>query len=293
LRNRSIFATMVLVSRLLVLVLVLVAAGCYAPSPLPGTPCSPSLACPYGLVCSPATLTCEARAIDAGVVGDGAADSSIDALVDARIDAAIDAPNLPVLVQEAAAFTTSADSLSLTLPSVPVAGNVLVMIGGDPQSSLASVTGGGVSWTLAARSTVEANIELWVGVTDGSSATVTISLPGTIAQMSIAVSEWANLAPANLIDVTKASSGGSSPASTGSLSTTSAPTLVLLAAAAFGATTWGVPTGGAWTPMMGVSGAVSQAAWYRVVTAPGTFGPIVTENGGSWDAALVALRGAP
>lgn len=38
---------------------LLLAASCYAPTPRPGLPCGPRDACPDGLVCAPATGTCE------------------------------------------------------------------------------------------------------------------------------------------------------------------------------------------------------------------------------------------
>ena len=276
------------------ILLTLLAAACYAPHPPAGAPCSSSGACPDGLVCSPATLTCELRAIDGGPADTSHGDAAVDARTDASPDAPVDAaPTVPVLVQEAATFASAGTSLSLTLPSAPIAGHVLVVIAGDPLSSLDSVSGGGATWTLAARSTAEANVEIWVGVTDGSSATVTISLAGNTAQLTLAVSEWANLAPTNLVDVTRTGTGSIGPASAGSITTTGAPELVLFGVAAFSSPTWGVPTGGPWTRMIGVSAGISQAAWYRVVTTPGTLAPIVTETGSSWDAALVALRGAP
>lgn len=56
--------------------LLLLVAGCFSPSPPAGAPC-PDGVCPRGLVCSPATLTCEKTAVvadeDAGL--DGARDA--------------------------------------------------------------------------------------------------------------------------------------------------------------------------------------------------------------------------
>jgi hypothetical protein len=59
--------------------------GCYAPSPPTGTPCVIDTDCAGGLVCSPASMTCERTRIDAAVVVD-AVDAAIDAPV--GIDAA-------------------------------------------------------------------------------------------------------------------------------------------------------------------------------------------------------------
>ena len=63
---------------------LLLLAGCYAAHPGAGSPCSEG-PCPTGLVCSPASQTCELTAIDAGVV-------AIDAPYVSMIDAAMVAP---------------------------------------------------------------------------------------------------------------------------------------------------------------------------------------------------------
>jgi hypothetical protein len=56
--------------------LVVVLVGCYSPSPAPGAPCTDDTGCPTGLVCSPASHTCERTATDAPIAPP---DSSIDA----------------------------------------------------------------------------------------------------------------------------------------------------------------------------------------------------------------------
>lgn len=60
-------------------------AGCYSPAPPAGAPCVDGT-CPTGLVCSPATHTCEHEAASTD-------DAGTDALADASADAAIDAPD--------------------------------------------------------------------------------------------------------------------------------------------------------------------------------------------------------
>lgn len=179
------------------LVCVVVIAGCFSAHPAPGAPCADNGACPTGLVCSPATDTCELHAIDID------AGTRLDAAIDARRppDAAPDAATSPTLVQQAGNSAASAPTISATLPAVPAAGDVLVMIGGNPQGALTSVTGGGVAtWTRAARSTANANVEVWYGVTDGSNAVVTIMLAGSASSMSIVVAEWSGLATTNTLD---------------------------------------------------------------------------------------------
>ncbi|MGE5182633.1 MAG: hypothetical protein ACM31C_11250 [Acidobacteriota bacterium] len=61
--------------------------ACYAPHPPAGSPCANG-ACPSGLVCSPASQTCELVAVDAP--------GGIDApVIDARVDASIDGARSP------------------------------------------------------------------------------------------------------------------------------------------------------------------------------------------------------
>jgi hypothetical protein len=235
-------------------------------------------------VCSEISTTCELRTDASHHAPDAAI--TADALADA-------APLLPMLVQEATGHGSTGNSLSVTLPAAPIAGHVLLMIGGDPQAGLDSVSGGGATWTLVTRSTAQANVEIWMGVTDGSSATVTIALAGNTSTFTMTVSEWAKLASTNRVDVTSVGTALSSPATAGSITSTGAPELVLFGASAFGMATWGTPSGGPWIPMTGVTSNVSQAVWYRVAMTTGTLAPTVTESGTSWDAALVALRAAP
>lgn len=63
----------------------LLLVGCYAPTPPAGAPC-PDGSCPSGLVCSPATMTCELTVIDAAVADDGPIDAP-PVLVDSGVDA--------------------------------------------------------------------------------------------------------------------------------------------------------------------------------------------------------------
>lgn len=50
--------------------------GCYSPNPQPGAPCA-SGRCPYPLVCSPATDTCEREAVDAAPMIDAPPDAAV------------------------------------------------------------------------------------------------------------------------------------------------------------------------------------------------------------------------
>jgi hypothetical protein len=269
----------------------LLLAGCYAPQPHAGAPC-PDGVCPTGLVCSPATMTCETTAIDAGM-----RDSSID--IDARIDgmpdARIDAPppNAPVLRQQTTGYLNANTQLSVTLNTAPVAGNVLVMIGSTVSGPI-TISGGGIAtWSLASQSLVNANSEIYFGVTDGSSSTITISRNDTASPIFMHVGEWSGLATSSLLDDAAANDGTTSPASAGSV-TTVAPALLVFGAAEFQPGTFGAPTPGTWTALTAVNGtSVIQNEWYRLEPTPGTYSPTVTETEHEWDAALAAFHYVP
>ena len=267
-----------------------VLAGCYSPHPQPGAPCS-SNGCPDGLVCSPATMTCELHAIDAATTID--TPLAIDARVDAPVDGRpIDAPMpQPTLVQQGVNYADQATSLSVTLPNLPGANHVLVMIGGNPHAHLDSVTGGGVTtWTFAAGSWDNANIEIWYGVSNGSNATVTITCATNTLSMALSVSEWSGLATTNLLDTQNAIGGVVSPAKSGSITTTNAHDLLLFGVGDDAPNTFGNPAPGTWTQLTPVTGFLVQGEWYRIVSATGTYTPTVSETANSWDGASVALR---
>jgi hypothetical protein len=275
--------------RLVVIAWLVAWLGCYAPSAQPGAACANGQ-CPEGLVCSPMTNTCERMAI-------GVQDADIDArTVDAPpADAPPDAaPATATLIQQATNSASPAATLTATLPAAPVAGHMLVMIGATPSGALTTVSGGGATWTRAASSTVNSNIELWYGVTDGSSATVTINRTNNLSTMWLAVSEWAGLATTTPLDRAIANDGIANPVTAGAITTTNARDLVLFAASAYAPNTYGVPGPGAWTAMTGITTSlVTQGAWYRIESTTATLAPQVTRSGGSWDAVLVALRITP
>lgn len=246
-----------------------VVAGCFDPHPQPGGACADGR-CPTGLVCAPATDTCELSAGDAP-----------------------DAGTAPRLIQEATAEAAHAESLAATLPSPPQPGHVLVVIGGAPSGGLATVSGAGATWTRATRSLTNANIEVWLGTgaagdTDGS---VTIARPGNTLSMTLAVSEWSGLS-ATPLDAALAAPGATDPATAGAITTT-APALAVFAVAADQPSTYAAPTPGAWTALAALTGPVAQAAWYRLEPAATSLSPTVSGAQGRWDAALVALHVGP
>ena len=271
------------------MVVMLFAVGCYAPDPAAGAPCAAGGTCPEGLVCSPASQTCERTAVDARV--DAIRDSAVTAR-DAP-DAPIDAATTATLIQAARSYASPSTSLAVALANAPAAGHVLVLIAGNPHAPLATVTGGGATWQLAAISPVYANVEIWFGVTDGSSSTVTTTDPGSTAPMSMLLTEWSGLATASILDGAVAIDGTTSPASAGTITTAHARDLLIFAISDAVPNTFGAPAPGTWSALPVLDNAVIQAAWYDVVDTAGSFAPQVTETAHTWDAALVGLKIAP
>jgi hypothetical protein len=240
-------------------------------------------------VCSPATLTCERHAVDAGL------DAAPDVAIDAPADAAIDAPAPTArLVQQNVGYSATATSLSITLANLPAAGDALVFIGGCPQARLDSVTGAGIAtWTRGAYSDVNANVDVWYGVADGTSATVTASLATCQGPFWGAVTEWSGLT-ASPGDGGHALDGTTSPADPGSVTTTHAHDLLIFGVADTAPTTFGTPAPGTWTALQNPnSNYVKQGSWYQIVSTAGAYDPQVPETAHDWDAAVIALKIAP
>lgn len=263
-------------------------AGCFSPHPQPGAPCADGT-CPEGLVCSPASQTCELRANDAAVD-----DGTADAEPDARIDAPIDAPPATAeLVQQNVGYAATGNQLPILLANLPAAGNVLVFVGGCPSARLDSVAGGGATWVRGTYSDVHMNVEAWYGITDGTSATVTASLAGCSGPFWGAVTEWSGLAAAPG-DIATSADGVMSPADPGPLTTTHASDLLIFAVTDPGPNLFGMPAPGTWTALQNPIGLfVKQASWYRIVSTTGTYDVQVSETAHQWDAVMIALKIAP
>jgi hypothetical protein len=201
-----------------------------------------------------------------------------------------------VLVQQGVAYATSSNApLSLTLSAVPDAGHVLVMVGAAEHGPLTSVTGGGVAtWKRATRSTMNINIEIWYGTSDGSSALVTSNFSPSHLPMWMLVAEWANLATAMPLDQTSFGAGMTSPATAGAVATTHGHDLLVFGVSDQVPNVFATPAPGTWTPLASIMEAdVVQATWYQVVRVTDTYTPSVGETAGSWDAAVAAFAIAP
>lgn len=219
-----------------------------------------------------------------------------DGAVDTPDAESRDAPEaIPALVQQAIASADRSDNpLTATLPAAPRAGDLLVMVGADSRGALASVTGGGVAtWTRATRSLANVNIEIWYGISDGSSAAVTITYPAFNDPLWQVVTEWSGMAATNVFDAASAMSGTASPASAGGAALTRRE-LAVFGVADLTPNTFGAPSDGTWTALMPVSSSSTvQQAWFLVAQSAGSVAPAVSETDHSWDAAIASFHAAP
>src|SRR5882672_9718069 len=133
-------------------------AGCFGPHPQPGARCGAGSACPDGLFCSAAD-TCELGPTS-GSGSDGGGSGSDGG------------PSSVMLVQQVTAYAPASETLTATFDALPQPGHVLVLLGGGPHAPIASVDGA-AQWDVETRSNINLNEELWVGVVDGSGASVT------------------------------------------------------------------------------------------------------------------------
>jgi hypothetical protein len=287
------------VGRLPLVIALTAATGCY--HKLAEKPCA--VYCDNGMC--PLPLTCGEDGVCHGQ-GDGCspdaavADGPSDAMADAAHDAAIpdDAPSPPKLVQSnTAASSGTTTSFTGSLVNTPISGHVIIMIGANNGSFIDTPTGGGVtSWMKADQSSICANTEIWFGVTNGSSKSVTItcSTCGSPPGYSwMWLGEWSGLDTASLLDKHIAHGYNSASNTTpgpGSIMTANQRELVLLSASLY--TTSPITIADpSWIALTGTgAGGDKQAEWYQLTTAIGTFNPTVGPSNNCWDTVIASFR---
>jgi Tfp pilus assembly protein PilX len=202
-----------------------------------------------------------------------------------------------------------ANPVTLTLGSLPQANNLLILVGGNNfgLDFPGGVTGGGVtSWSRATIKNNNSDAEIWYGITNGSSATVTLHGAAGAHLPWGNLSEWSgmNQTQGSVLDVTAIGTGTTATATTTpGITTTNANDLIIfdVGANVSGCVTfcvnWGTgPTPGTWTPMTGVysndPGPNEQKSWYSIVSTAGAYNPSQTIGGGGgwWDAAMAAFK---
>jgi hypothetical protein len=173
------------------------------------------------------------------------------------------------------------------------------MIGATDRSTLIPPTGGGVAtWAMAASSFQNADIEIWYGMSDGSSSTVTITCAcssTTLGNMRLSLTEWSGLATGNLFETAGQASGTGNPgtATPGTLTTLDGPDLLVFGVSIYGTLGADVMDVDTWIPLDAITvGSEAQSQWYQLPAGPGSYTPSVTVNG-DWDAAIAAFRTQP
>jgi len=196
-----------------------------------------------------------------------------------------------VLIQDKIAGAL-ASSLMMTLPAMPIPGDVLVIIGANNAGMLMTPSGGGVtSWMLANRADACANTEIWYGVTDGSNPDVTIT-GGSAKEMWMLVAEWSGLATTNLFDTSsfRTANGTTTTPSPGTMTTQAPRELVVLSVASM-SFPFGAPSPGTWQALQTVgNGNYLQGVWYSLPTATATFAPSVSPTSTCWGAVIASFR---
>jgi hypothetical protein len=157
-------------------------------------------------------------------------------------------------VQGNARGTTTTNTITVTLGSTPVSGNVLVAAIGtystyDISITVSSITQTNVNWSKLISCTYSrySNVEIWlgkVGANAGVSITITLNLvasDGAVAD----VCEYSGIDSVNYLDKTATSYGSSTTPNTGTTTTTSQPNeLWIGATSVYGAYSQSSPTNG-------------------------------------------------
>ncbi|TMI90241.1 MAG: glycoside hydrolase family 5 protein [Bacillati bacterium ANGP1] len=193
------------------------------------------------------------------------------------------------LVQQAANSGANITALTVTLPQVPQAGDVLV-VANVSNNNQVDVSGGGVSSWNYIWSQVRENTVIVYGIVDSSpSAALTMRLIGAPSpgDLSSIVSEWSGLS--GTLDGLDTATGPASPIATAAMATANGNDLLI----SVGGDTGGMLPGW-WTAF---SAAAQQPhakieAAYQVVSAAGRYANTWSDTGSTgWDAAIAALPG--
>jgi hypothetical protein len=213
----------------------------------------------------------------------GSADASGDALIGDAAGATAH------LIQQ---ITNQADSTSLdvTFTTVPAAGHTLVLIGGA-ECGLAAVSGGAVTWTLAAYHGSSPTVSVFYGMADGFTSSVHLVPNCTTAKIWGLVTEWTGVAGTNAADM-KSENGGTGTNNAGfinmAVNTSVAPELLVFGVSCYGTIGNAAPP---WTALQPVNAAstITQRAWYQVAPTQSQY-TVTVQYTNEWDAVLVGLE---
>ncbi len=198
----------------------------------------------------------------------------------------------PKLVEQMTAMDSSTITLSIELPSAAIA-NTFVLIGGAEAGVLDPVGGGVKTWQLASSSFASPGVNIWFGVIEAPTTSITLTSQNGTTTMWADLTEWSGLAATSTFDGGQGA-GSNSITGTGvatlATTTNAAPDLILLAASYY--QTIGNPSG-TWTALQPTTTTgPDQHAWYRIASVAG-MQQVDLAYTGPYDAALAALRASP
>lgn len=203
-----------------------------------------------------------------------------------------------VLVQSAHSNTNGGSSpASVTLGSTATAGNLLVAICGYNGSSTLSVPTG---FTAAINQMGTISQAIFYKVAAGNETTVSCPFTGNGGTGIIMLHEFSGirtLAPLDAVN-TVASTGSSSTASSGSVTTTNSNDLLIAGMIADSSNTPGSWTSSFSTILTGASGGkpVTRASYgsgYLSASSTGTYNSTITIGSGNWRGQIAAFKEAP
>jgi hypothetical protein len=180
------------------------------------------------------------------------------------------------LVQQAAGANVgnNQNTLTVTLPHAPGAGNVLVLIFDHVSASQTITSISGASWTRIAQN-YTGNIgdsEIWVG-TGPSSSTITITGAnyfGVFQPGYAIVAEFSGVS-ATSDGVAALTTSGIWPVTTGSLATGYPADVLITSAMSYNGGGAGATISSPWRLLGAPGGTYSLAAAYQIVTATGSY----------------------
>ncbi|HEX5430315.1 MAG TPA: hypothetical protein VFX17_04570, partial [Patescibacteria group bacterium] len=200
----------------------------------------------------------------------------------------------PAFVQQAKGGNGGgAGSFTITLGQAPAVGNALIAVIGMNTSatSVSSVSGGGVTWTLAKRNSAagsNAGTEIWYGVgSTGSGTAVTVTMSSSV-QVQGMIAEFSNVA--SDLDASNGASGTSTTAGSGAVTVSNPNDLIVggIIDQAAGKPSAG-PTNG-FAELTTANDFMSFGSGYRVVNSTGTYSTAWTIANNGWVGAIVAFK---
>jgi len=190
--------------------------------------------------------------------------------------------------------------LVVTLPHPTSPGNLLILTGADTAGTITTVAGAGVTWKNAIVSDMFNNAEIWYGVAPpGFDGVVKISsdaVPQSSndAAFRMILMEWSGLATSpDLLDVAGKGAGNSGSTASAMQITTANAIDLLVFDVSVDTPVFGPLPDWSLIDTVTIPGNSTERAWYLVTSSPGSFHPMVPENGTQWDTAVAAFKAAP